>query len=147
MKKKKDLDLAPSRRERKTLGQYILLFFLVLYTLFCALPIVLVFVAAFSDEKTIVQNGFFIPKKWSLDGINAVLRYGKQLATSYGVTIFITVVGTLVGLLIMAMFAYSISRKDFMLGKFLSVYLLIPMLFRRTVILLYNLYIYVWIKG
>ena len=103
MKKKKDLDLAPSRRERKTLGQYILLFFLVLYTLFCALPIVLVFVAAFSDEKTIVQNGFsFIPKKWSLDGINAVLRYGKQLATSYGVTIFITVVGTLVGLLIMA---------------------------------------------
>ena len=25
MKKKKDLDLAPSRRERKTLGQYILL--------------------------------------------------------------------------------------------------------------------------
>ena len=53
MKKKKDLDLAPARRERKTLGQYILLFFLVLYTLFCALPIVLVFVAAFSDEKTI----------------------------------------------------------------------------------------------
>ena len=99
MKRKKNLDLAPSRRERKTLGQYILLFFLVLYTLFCALPIVLVFVAAFSDEKTIVQNGFsFIPKKWSLDGINAVLRYGKQLATSYGVTIFITVVGTLVGL-------------------------------------------------
>lgn len=37
MKKKKDLDLAPSRRERKTLGQYILLFFLVLYTLFCVL--------------------------------------------------------------------------------------------------------------
>ena len=141
MKKKKDLDLAPSRRERKTLGQYILLFFLVLYTLFCALPIVLVFVAAFSDEKTIVQNGFsFIPKKWSLDGINAVLRYGKQLATSYGVTIFITVVGTLVGLLIMAMFAYSISRKDFMLGKFLSVYLLIPMLFSGGQLSCYVIY-------
>jgi len=141
MKKKKDLDLAPSRRERKTLGQYILLFFLVLYTLFCALPIVLVFVAAFSDEKTIVQNGFsFIPKKWSLDGINAVLRYGKQLATSYGVTIFITVVGTLVGLLIMAMFAYSISRKDFMLGKFLSVYLLIPMLFSGGQLSCYIIY-------
>jgi len=26
--------------------------------------------------------------------MNSVLRYGKQLATSYGVTIFITVVGT-----------------------------------------------------
>ena len=59
MKKKKDLDLAPSRRERKTLGQYILLFFLVLYTLFCALPIVLVFVAAFSDEKTRMVSRLF----------------------------------------------------------------------------------------
>lgn len=51
MKKKKDLDLAPSRRERKTLGQYILLFFLVLYTLFCALPIVLVFVQHFQMRR------------------------------------------------------------------------------------------------
>ena len=37
MSKKKNLDLAPSRRERKTVGQYILLFFLIVYTLFCAL--------------------------------------------------------------------------------------------------------------
>ena len=44
-------------------------------------------------------------------------------------TIFITVAGTFLGLLIMSMFAYSISRKDFKLSKFLSIYLLIPMLF------------------
>lgn len=62
-------------------------------------------------------------------GFNAVLKYGKQLATSYGITIFITVFGTFLGLLVMAMFAYSISRKEFRLSKFLSVYLLIPMLF------------------
>ena len=56
MKKKKDLDLAPSRRERKTLGQYILLFFLVLYTLFCALPIVLVFVAQKQKLKALLKK-------------------------------------------------------------------------------------------
>ncbi len=129
-KKMKNADLAPSRRQRKGVGQYILGFFLLLYTLFCALPILLVFIAAFTDEKAITQNGFsYFPKKWSLDGINSVLRYGKQLIVSYGVTIFITVVGTLVGLLIMSMFAYAISRPDFRLSKFLSIYLLIPMLF------------------
>lgn len=128
--KKKNLDLAPSRREKKGLGQYILGFFLLIYTLFCAMPILLVFIAAFSDEKSISQNGFsFWPEKWSLDGINSVLRYGKQLVTSYGVTILVTVVGTLVGLMVMAMFAYAISRKGFRLSKFLSIYLLIPMLF------------------
>lgn len=129
-KKMKNADLAPSRRERKGVGQYILGFFLLVYTLFCLLPILLVFIAAFTDEKAINQNGFsFLPEKWSMAGMNSVLRYGKQLMTSYGVTIFITVAGTLVGLLVMAMFAYSISRKEFYLSKFLSIFLLIPMLF------------------
>lgn len=129
-KKNKNLDIAPSRRERGGFGQAILGLFLLLYTLFCALPVILVFVAAFTDEKTINKNGFSLfPEKWSLNGINAVLKYGKQLVYSYGITIFVAVAGTFLGLLIMSMFAYAISRKDFRLSKFLSIYLLIPMLF------------------
>lgn len=123
-------DLMPSKHERKGVGQYILGFFLLLYTLFCGLPVLLVFISAFTDEKAIMTNGFsYFPAKWSLDGINSVLKYGKQLLTSYGVTIFVTVAGTALGLLVMSMFAYSISRKEFKLSKFLSIYLLIPMLF------------------
>lgn len=132
MSKKKGnaADLAASKTEKKGIGQYILGFCLLLYTLFCFLPVVLVFIAAFTDEMSINQNGFsFWPKKWSMAGMNSVLRYGKQLVTSYGVTIFITVFGTLLGLLVMSMFAYSISRPDFRLSKFLSIFLLIPMLF------------------
>lgn len=129
-KKGNKADLLPSKKEKKGIGQIILGFFLLLYTLFCGLPILLVFIAAFTDEVAINQNGFsFFPEAWSLAGMNAVLRYGKQLLTSYGITIFITVAGTLLGLLVMSMFAYSISRPDFRLSKFLSIYLLIPMLF------------------
>jgi len=129
-RKGNDADLAPSKKEKSGIGQYILGFCLLLYTLFCGLPVLLVFIAAFTDEVAINQNGFsFFPEKWSLDGINSVLRYGEQLATSYGITIFVTVFGTFLGLLIMSMFAYSISRRDFRLSKFLSIYLLIPMLF------------------
>lgn len=123
-------DLAASKTEKKGIGQFILGFCLLLYTLFCFLPVVLVFIAAFTDEMSINQNGFsFWPAKWSMAGMNSVLRYGKQLVTSYGVTIFVTVFGTFLGLLIMSMFAYSISRPDFRLSKFLSIFLLIPMLF------------------
>ena len=129
-KNKNRADLAPSKSEKKGIAQIILGFCLLLYTLFCGLPVLLVFIAAFTDEKAITQNGFsFFPEKWSISGFNAVLRYGRQLVTSYGVTIFITVAGTFLGLLLMSMFAYSISRKDFRLSGFLSVYLLIPMLF------------------
>jgi len=126
----KNADIAPSRHEKKTFGQYILLLILLIVTILMATPIYLTIVAAFTDETYIVQNGFkFFPEKWSLNGMHAVLRYGKQLGTSYGVTIFVTLVGTALGLLIMSMFAYAISRKDFRMSKFLSVFLLIPMLF------------------
>ncbi|MCR5033636.1 MAG: carbohydrate ABC transporter permease [Lachnospiraceae bacterium] len=130
MAKNKDLDLAPSKKERFGIGQVILLLVLLLYTLYCALPILLVFIAAFTDEKAITANGFsFFPEAWSTSGFMAVLRYGSQLAKSYAVTIFITVFGTFLGLLCMSLFAYAISRKDFRLSKFLSIYLIIPMLF------------------
>ena len=117
-------------RNKYGIGQFILTLVLVLLTVFFAAPVLLVFIAAFTDEVYITQHGFsFLPQKWSLNGFNSVLRYGTQLLRSYGVTIGVTVVGTLLGLLIMSMYAYSISRRDFRLSKFLSVYLLIPMLF------------------
>ena len=129
-KKESMADLASSRTEKTGFGQYVLGFILFLYTLFCTLPVILVFVSAFADEQTINKYGFsFFPKKWSMSGMEAVLKYGKQLLTSYGVTIFVTVVGTFLGLLVMSMYAYAISRPEFGLSKFLSIFLLIPMLF------------------
>lgn len=129
-KKGNKADLADSRSEKKGLGQYILMFFLLLYTIFCGMPVVLTFIGAFTDEQAINHNGFsFWPEAWSMNGMDAVLRYGKQLVTSYTVTIGITVGGTFLGLLVMSMFAYAISRSGFRLSKFLSIYLLIPMLF------------------
>ena len=117
-------------RKKIGVGQIILLFLVALFTLFCFAPVILVFISAFTDEVWINQNGFsFFPGQWSSNGINSVLRYGKQLFTSYGITIFITIAGTFLGLLIMSMYAYSISRPGFRLSRFLSIFLLIPMLF------------------
>ena len=130
-KKVKNLDMAPSKKEKTGIGQYILSVILMLYTIFCALPIILVFISAFTDEKTLATEGFsYTPSKFSMDGMNAVLKYGKQLFSSYGVTILITVAGTAIGLFCMSMFAFAISRKDFRLRKFLSIYAMIPMLFQ-----------------
>ena len=117
------------QKQKFRIGQLILGICLFLFTMFCLLPILLVVISAFTSEKEITSSGFtYFPKTFSMDGMNAVLRYGAQLRQSYLITISVTVIGTFLGLLIMSMFAYSISRKDFSLRKFLSVYLLIPML-------------------
>lgn len=118
------------KKKKAGVGQYILATLLGIYTLFCLLPIILVFVIAFSDEKSIVTNGFsYIPHKLSLEGFKYVFKYGTQLAVSYGATIFITVVGTLLGLLVMSLLSYGLSRRDFRLRRVLSVFVMIPMLF------------------
>ncbi len=115
---------------QQIIGQTVLFILLLAFTVFCFAPVFLTFVSAFADEMSLVQNGFsFWPQKWSLNGMNSVLRYGDKLLTSYGVTIFVTVFGTAFGLLVMSMFAYSISRPGFALSRFLSIFLLIPMLF------------------
>ncbi len=120
-----------SKKKRKRgPGQYVLTFLLGLYTLFCLMPILLVFVVAFSEDKAIASNGFsYFPSKWSTEGFEYVFKYGKQLFTSYGVTIFVTVAGTFLGLLVISLFAFAVSRRDFRLRKFLSIFIMIPMLF------------------
>ena len=118
------------RRKKAGAGQYILSTILLFYTIFCAMPILLVFIGAVTDEKTLATEGFsYFPSKFSLDGVSSVLRYGKQLFVSYGVTIFVTVAGTALGLFVMSMLAYSLSRRDFRMRSFLSIYIMIPMLF------------------
>ena len=123
-------DLQYGVKKKKGIGQYILAVILTIYTIIVALPVVLVFISAFTDEKTLASEGFsYFPSKWSLSGFNAVLRYGHQLIVSYGVTILVTLRGTLIGLLCMSLFAYALSRRDFRLRGFLAIYAMIPMLF------------------
>ena len=112
-------------------GQYVLGFLLFLYTAFCAAPIILTIIAAFTSDKELKATGYtYFPHEWSMEGMNAVLKYGQQLRMSYMVTIGVTVGGTFIGLFVMSMYAYAISRRDFRLRQFLVIYLLIPMLFQ-----------------
>lgn len=112
-------------------GQYVLGFLLFLYTAFCAAPIILTIIAAFTSDKELKSTGYtYFPHEWSMEGMNAVLKYGQQLRMSYMVTIGVTVGGTFIGLFVMSMYAYAISRRDFRLRQFLVIYLLIPMLFQ-----------------
>lgn len=111
-------------------GQWVLGILLGVYALACLLPVVLVVIVSFSSDASISAKGFsFFPVEWSLKAWQYVGSFGNQLLMSYGVTILVTVGGTLFGLAVMSMFAYTLSRKCFALRKYLSVFMLITMLF------------------
>ena len=111
-------------------GQWVLGILLGVYALACLLPVVLVVIVSFSSDASISTKGFsFFPVEWSLKAWQYVGSFGNQLIMSYGVTLLVTVGGTLFGLAVMSMFAYTLSRKCFALRKYLSVFMLITMLF------------------
>ncbi len=118
------------RKKRIGLGQYILTGAMGIYALVCLLPVMLVIIVSFSSDASIRNKGFsFFPEEWSLKAWEYVFSFGKQLIVSYGVTIFITIVGTTLSLIIMSMFAYVLSRSCFMLRKQLAAMMIFTMLF------------------
>ena len=113
-----------------TVGQIILYIILLLYTLFCFLPILLVLIGSFTDGAELALSGFtFFPKKWSLDGWRYVVELKDKIIRSYGITIFITFMNTVTTLLVESMMAFALSRKTFKLRGFLSMLLLVTTLF------------------
>lgn len=111
-------------------GQIILLLILCLFALCTLLPVLLVLIASFTSESALTLNGFsFFPEEWSMEAWNYVYTMKDQILTSYKVTIFITVFKTLSTLFVCSMLAYTLARKQFKLRGFLSIMLLITMLF------------------
>ena len=111
--------------------QVVALFILTLLSLAAILPFVLLIVSSFTDEATLFTNGYsFFPEKWStfaykylfITNLGSILR-------SYGITIFVTAVGTAISLVISPMLAYPLSRRDYPRAKKVTFYVVFTMLF------------------
>ncbi|QNK55674.1 carbohydrate ABC transporter permease [Paenibacillus sp. PAMC21692] len=114
--------------------------FLTILCLMIALPFVLVVVISLTSENSLVQNGYqFIPKEWSLEAYRITFAQPDPLIRGYLVTIMITVIGTVTSLLLTAMTAYPISRRDFRYNRPITFYIFFTMLFNGGLIPFYIL--------
>ena len=82
--------------------------------LICLIPFLMVIIGSFTSESEIVANGFsFFPKEVSIEAYKTALKEPIAILKAYGVTASLTVIGTGIGLFIVAMTAYVLQRKDF----------------------------------
>lgn len=99
----------------------------------CVIPFILVVIISFTSEQSLQMNGYkFWPEEWSLDAYRYIFGSGgtgPQIFRAYGITILVTISGTILGLTIMTSFAYALSRKNFAYRKFFTKVIFIPMLF------------------
>lgn len=86
------------------------------FAIICVIPFYLVFVGSFTDEKSILTKGFsFFPgvKNLSLEAYKIILTSPNSIFRAYGVTIMVTITGTILAILIVTMTGYVLSRPDF----------------------------------
>lgn len=84
-----------------------------LFAVLCLYPLLLTVSVSFSSERAIAGNGYSIlPQAFTLDTYKYIfVNSGSRILRSYGVTVFVTVAGTLGALLITSMIAYAISIR------------------------------------
>lgn len=118
----------------KTSTNIAITIFLGIITFITAIPFILVLIISFTDSNSIKQYGYkFFPEKWSLEAFQSIFSEG-QVFKSFGTTLIITILGTIIGVFLMSTYAYTLSRKTYAYKNFLSKYSLIPMLFSGGII-------------
>lgn len=85
-----------------------------IFALLCLLPFYLIIVASFTDEASLIRNGYpLIPTDVSIQSYLLCLKNPVAILKAYGTTIGITVVGTFLSVLMATMTGYVLSRQDF----------------------------------
>lgn len=101
-----------------------------LFAFSCVFPFLFVIIISLTDEQTLVLEGFNIfPSKFSFAAYEYIINSGRSLLTSFGVTVTITVVGTLLSLTLVTTYAYAVSRRTFEFRGFFSFLAFFTMLF------------------
>ena len=109
----------------RTFGYMLITF----YALACIFPFLIIIGTSFTNESVIRAEGVkLIPKEFTTKSYEMVMR-GGMIWRSYGLTITLTLCGTVVGLLIIAMTGYALQRKDFPLRNAISFYIYFTSLF------------------
>lgn len=75
------------------------------------LPFIHIFAVSFSSLEDVLTKEFILwPTHWSMDAYRAIFA-SNQFINSIGVTVYITVVGTLISLILTASMAYALTRN------------------------------------
>ncbi|MDO3408644.1 carbohydrate ABC transporter permease [Saccharibacillus sp. CPCC 101409] len=118
-----------------SIGRTIMVALITVYSALCLLPMLLVLMISVTDEDAILKNGYSLfPEKFSLYAYKLIFTGGSQVLRSYGISIFVTVVGTALAILITAMAGYTLANKNVKSRNVLALYFFITMIFSAGIV-------------
>ena len=101
-----------------------------LFALVCIIPFFLIIASSFTSESYIIKNGYVLwPKEFSTSAYELIFKNPAKILRAYGVTAFVTIIGTALSVFVNAMTGYVLQRKDFRWRNIFSFYFFFTTLF------------------
>lgn len=111
-------------------GQIALNIIFIFLTVAALAPFLLLIASSLTSESSLMEYGYgFFPRQFSLDAYVYLFKSSTKILRGYGITIFVTVAGTAVSVLITTLFAYPLSRKELPFRYAFSFFVFFTMLF------------------
>ena len=102
---------------------------------------IMMFMSSITDENTLLVNGYsFFPEKFSLGAYAYIFRSGDKIFRAYGMTVLVTLFGTLVNVTLSALFAYPLSLKNLPGKRGITFFVFFTMLFNGGLVPSYILW-------
>ena len=121
----------------------VLIFAILTILALCALlPFLLLVSSSLTENATLLKEGYsFLPRDFTLYAYTYLFKSNAtKVFQAYGITFFITIVGTAISLLIGPMLGWVLSRKDYKRAKPLTFMVFFTMLFNGGVVPSYIMY-------
>lgn len=94
------------------------------------IPLIILISTSISSEKDIADFGYrLIPKSIDFTAYRYIMKNPTQILNAYQTTFIFSVASMVLGLLLMSMVAYALSRRDFKARRFVSFFLYFTTMF------------------
>ena len=128
--------------ENNKIQQLVLNIIMAILALSCILPFMLLVISSFSSEASLAAQGYsFFPKEWSLETYQYIFNSAGSIFKGYGLTILVTLVGTIASILLTILFAYPLSRPELPYRNFFALFIFFTMLFNGGMVPTYLMYV------
>ena len=127
-------------KKKITIGNIIIHIFFIVSCLTFIVPFLYIISASLSSEENLIKYGYSLfTQKIDFTAYNFVFADPGAILTSYGVTIFESVVCTILAVIIMALCAYPLSKSNFGFRSIITFFIFFTMLFSGGLIPTYIL--------
>lgn len=137
------------QRKKNRLTEGIAYVSFIIAALAVLIPMLLLVIASFTDNDVLNRSGYsFFPEKWSLDAYRFLFTQSTAIIRSIGVSVIVTLAGTMLGLLFTMMLAYALSRDELPGQKILMFFVVFTLLFNGGIVPTYFMYVnYLGVKN